>query len=132
MRKHVAKRTTAEVDAALVETVAFLDYCKRNNMLPGEKKPRVSIFQPAHPGNELTDLYSDDLHKLVKMAHEGDVEANYTLRTSILDDAKNGALTPEKHDLLGWLLLAPQPKPPARPAGRDELRDRNFLIATAV
>jgi hypothetical protein len=129
--RDAAKRMPAEIDA-MSAAVAFLGYCLRNNyLLPGEKKPRVSIFQPAHPSNELADFYKNDLDKLAKLAREGDIEADYWLRIYLLDEAKNGPLTQEKHDVLGWLLLAPQPKLPAR-RGRNKLQDRNFLIATAV
>jgi hypothetical protein len=127
-RKH---SRPADFDAAMADAIRFLGYCRRHGWLPGEQQARVSTFQPAHDPNELRDFYEKDLAELFKLARQGDVEADQVLRQSILDDVKNGLLTRQKFKALSWLLLARRSEPPAA-QGRQELKDRNFLIATVI
>jgi hypothetical protein len=121
----------SDVDAAMADAIMFLSYCQRQGLLPCDRQPKVSMFQPMRDPNELLDLYSNDLDALFKMAREGDAEADLVLRQSILEDVKKGPLARQKYDVLDWLLLA---QPPESSAPRDphELTDRNFLIATVV
>jgi hypothetical protein len=120
-----------EIEAAMTEAVRFFEYCRQHGFWPDGEQARVSIFRPRRNRKELLDLYDNDLAALFGMVREGDVEADLVLRQYILNEAKEGPLTGLKHDILGWLLLMPRPEPPAS-RGRQELRDRNFLIATAV
>jgi hypothetical protein len=115
----------------MAEAVSFFVDCRRHGLWLDEKQAGVSIFRPVRDPNELRDLYENDLAALFEMARQGDVEADLVLRQSILNDAKEGPLTGRKLDILGWFLFGRQPEPPAT-RGRQELTDRNFLIATAV
>jgi hypothetical protein len=129
--REAAKHTPADVAAAEARAIAFLRYCLQNNlMLDGLEDPSIAE-QAEQSYNDLINLYDDDLAKLFKMARKGDVDADRTLRDRILDEAGRGALTKEKHEVLNWLLLEHRPTLP-RSRGRAELKNRNFIIASAV